>query len=84
MTLHAAIELGVFEVVVDVGPGKHLPAKEISTKLAIVNPDAPAMLDRILGLLVSYKIFSCTTEAIEDGTSITRRYGATPVCKYLA
>ena len=46
------MEHGVFEVVIDVNPRPHLSAKEISTKLVVVNPDAPSMLDHILGLLV--------------------------------
>ena len=42
------------------------------------NPDAPAMVDRMLHLLASYKVVSCE---VDEGTH-ARRYGPTPVCKW--
>lgn len=83
MTLKAAVELGVFEVIVDAGTGNFLSTKEIADALSIANPDAPVMLDRILGCLASHDIFTCNVVTNHDDDSVTRLYGATPVCKFL-
>lgn len=82
MTLKAAVELGVFEVIVHAPHGKFLSAKEIANSLSIANPDAPVMLDRILGCLASHEIFTCNV-VTNDDNSVTRLYGAAPVCKFL-
>ncbi|KAG0490248.1 hypothetical protein HPP92_007111 [Vanilla planifolia] len=84
MALKAAIELGLFVVIVRAGPGAHLSAAEIASLIpdaatAANNPQAPVMIDRILRLLASYSIFTCSLSAEGE-----RRYGAAPVCKFLA
>ncbi|KAF7013411.1 hypothetical protein CFC21_027496 [Triticum aestivum] len=79
LTLKNAIELGMLEVLMGAG-GKMLSPSEVAARLPTptTNPDAPAMVDRMLHLLASYKVVSCE---VEEGTHI-RRYGPTPVCKW--
>jgi hypothetical protein len=47
------------------------------------NFQAAEMLDRILRLLASYDVIKCIVEIDDDGKKVTRRYGPTPVCKWL-
>jgi flavonol 3-O-methyltransferase/caffeic acid 3-O-methyltransferase len=79
MTLKNAIELGMLEILTGAG-GKMLSPSEVVAQLPAptTNPDAPAMVDRILHLLASYKVVSCE---VQEGTH-ARRYGPTPVCKW--
>lgn len=79
MTLKAAIELKLLETISLAGPGAQLTPAEIAARLpSISNPEAPVMLDRILRLLASYSILTCSLSPSGD-----RSYGAAPVCKYL-
>ncbi|KAI5022399.1 hypothetical protein ZWY2020_059129 [Hordeum vulgare] len=66
MTLKNAIELGMLEILMGAG-GKMLSASEVAAQLpsTTTNPDAPAMVDRMLHLLASYKVVSCE---VEEGT----------------
>ena len=82
MALKAAIELDLLEIMARAGPGAHLPTTQMASQLPTHNPDAPTMLDRILRLLASYSILTCSLVAVEDGR-IQRLYGLTPVCKFL-
>uniref|UniRef100_A0A8R7V819 Caffeic acid 3-O-methyltransferase n=2 Tax=Triticum urartu TaxID=4572 RepID=A0A8R7V819_TRIUA len=84
MTLRTAIELGLLEALVGAA-GKSLTPEEVLAKLPCKanNPDAPSMVDRMLRVLASYKVVSCTVEEGEDG-SLSRRYAAEPVCRWLA
>ncbi|CAM0914069.1 unnamed protein product [Alopecurus aequalis] len=79
MTLKNAIELGMLEILMGAG-GKMLSPSEVAAQLPSTptNPDAPAMVDRMLHLLASYKVVSCE---VDEGTH-ARRYGAAPVCKW--
>ncbi|KAJ8748538.1 hypothetical protein K2173_003439 [Erythroxylum novogranatense] len=77
MTLKAAIELGVFEIIARQGSDAKLSASDIAAKISTQNPDAPLMLDRILRLLASHQVLGCTSV---DGQ--TRFYSLTPVAKY--
>ncbi|KAK1608938.1 hypothetical protein QYE76_032611 [Lolium multiflorum] len=82
MTLKNVIELGMLEILVGAG-GKMLSASEVAAQLPTsANPDAPAMVDRMLRLLASYNVVSCEVVEGEDGL-LARRYGAAPVCKWL-
>ncbi|PAN43721.1 hypothetical protein PAHAL_J049100 [Panicum hallii] len=82
MTLRTAIELGLLETLVGAG-GKALTPKEVAAKLpSKANPAAASMVDRLLRLLASYNVVSCVVEEGEDG-SLSRRYSAAPVCKWL-
>ncbi|KAJ8748533.1 hypothetical protein K2173_003433 [Erythroxylum novogranatense] len=77
MTLKAAIELGVFEIIAREGSDAELSASDIAAKISTQNPDASLMLDRILRLLASHQVLGCTSV---DG--LTRFYSLTPVAKY--
>ncbi|KAJ6797314.1 tricetin 3',4',5'-O-trimethyltransferase-like [Iris pallida] len=79
MTLKAAIELDLFEIIAKAGPGARLSPAEISSQLPTQNPQAPIMLDRILMLLASYNVLVCSSV---EGTG-ERKYGAAPVMKFL-
>ncbi|VAI40001.1 unnamed protein product [Triticum turgidum subsp. durum] len=83
MTLKGAIELGMLEVLVSAG-GEMLSPSEVIARLPskAANPDAPAMVDRMLRLLASYNVVLCEVDEGEDGL-FARRYGPAPVCKWL-
>ncbi|XP_044971699.1 flavone O-methyltransferase 1-like [Hordeum vulgare subsp. vulgare] len=84
MTLRTSIELGLLETLVGAG-GKVLTPEEVAAKLpskAEANPDAASMVDRLLRVLAAYKVVSCVVAESSDG-SLSRRYGAEPVCKWL-
>lgn len=82
MTLKAATELDVFEIIARAGPGAYLSPGEIAAQLPTNNPNAPAMLDRMLRLLASHSVLSCSLATLDDGR-VERRYGLAPVCKFL-
>ncbi|KAG1359337.1 Tricetin 3',4',5'-O-trimethyltransferase [Cocos nucifera] len=82
MTLKAAIELDLLEIIVKAGPGAKLSPAEVAAQLPTENPMAATMLDRMLRLLASYNILTCSAEADADEKPL-RRYGAAPVCKWL-
>ncbi|KAE8777820.1 Caffeic acid 3-O-methyltransferase [Hordeum vulgare] len=82
MTLKNAVELGLFDTLV-AADGELLSPAEVAAKLpSAANPAAPDMVDRMLRLLASYNVVSCTMEEGEHGR-LSRRYGAKPVCKFL-
>ncbi|XP_058086205.1 caffeic acid 3-O-methyltransferase-like [Magnolia sinica] len=84
MVLKAAIELDVLEIIAKGGPGAHLSTLEIARCLPTQNPDAPTMLDRMLRLLASYNVLTCSVVMLDGSScSIERRYGLAPVCKFL-
>ncbi|KAK1285735.1 Caffeic acid 3-O-methyltransferase [Acorus calamus] len=82
MTLKAAIELDLLEIIAAAGPGAELSPSDVASKLPTSNPDAPVMLDRILRLLASYSILTCSVVDGEDG-KVKRLYGLAPVAKFL-
>ncbi|ONK59232.1 uncharacterized protein A4U43_C08F4330 [Asparagus officinalis] len=83
MTLTSAIDLGIFDIIAKAGPGASLSPGEIAAQLPTKNPEAASMLDRMMRLLASYSVLTCTVEARDDG-GVERKYGAAPVVKYLA
>nr|AOS51484.1 caffeic acid 3-O-methyltransferase-like isoform X1 [Calamus jenkinsianus] len=82
MTLKAAVELGVLEIITKAGWEAKLSPAEVAAQLPTENPKAAVMLDRILRLLASYNILTCSVEDDADGKPL-RRYGPAPVCKWL-
>ena len=80
MVLVNTIKLGVFEAIANAGPEARLSAHEIVSALTISNQDAPNMLDRMLRLLASHSIVTCTLMNSEPGP--VRVYGLAPVAKY--
>ncbi|KAK6941574.1 O-methyltransferase domain, partial [Dillenia turbinata] len=66
-------------IISKVGEGAKLTAKEIAAEIPHRNPQAPAMLDRMLCHLAAFNIVTCTV----DPDDIDRRlYGLAPVAKY--
>ncbi|XP_020212673.1 anthranilate N-methyltransferase [Cajanus cajan] len=60
MALRTSFELGIFDILGKAGEGAKLSAKEIALEIGSNNPQAPAMLDRLLCLLVSHSLLSCS------------------------
>ncbi|URD90456.1 peroxidase [Musa troglodytarum] len=82
ITLKAAIELELLEIIVRAGPGAKLSPADIAAQLPTDNPQAADMTDRILRLLAAHDIVRCSLETNPDGR-LLRKYGAAPVCKHL-
>ncbi|ERM96632.1 hypothetical protein AMTRI_Chr09g37050 [Amborella trichopoda] len=82
MTLKAAIELDVLEIIAAAGPGALLSPKDVADKLPTTNPEAATMLDRMLRLLASYSVLTSSVSLTPDGHP-ERLYGAAPVTKFL-
>nr|GMD52918.1 Caffeic acid 3-O-methyltransferase [Ipomoea batatas] len=81
MVLKAAVELDVFEILNGAGSGVQLSPSQIASQMPTKNPDAPAMLDRMLRLLASHNILTCSL-LVADGDVTQRLYGLAPVAKY--
>ncbi|OWM75507.1 hypothetical protein CDL15_Pgr021671 [Punica granatum] len=87
MVLKTAIELGLLEIISKFASGP-MSAKEISAHLPTQNPDAPVMIDRILRLLATRNIVTCSLlELLAVASNAAERaervYGPAPVCKFL-
>ncbi|KAB2597917.1 caffeic acid 3-O-methyltransferase 1-like [Pyrus ussuriensis x Pyrus communis] len=85
MSMQSAIELGVFDIIAKASPGAKLSSSEIAAHIGrgTRNSEAPMMLDRILRLLASHSILSCSAAAIEeDGPDSQRLYSLGPVSNY--
>lgn len=72
------------------GPGAQLSPSEIASRLPVIsNRDAPEMLDRMLCLLASNSILTCSVVSSDHPSSTpaaivgqTRLYGLAPVANY--
>ncbi|XAR62912.1 Caffeate O-methyltransferase [Bertholletia excelsa] len=93
MVMKAAVDLQVLEIIAKEGPGAQLSSSEIVAQMLTRNPNAPIMLDRILRLLASYSILTCTVDDCDHRTSdkdtdtatgggVTLLYGLAPVANY--
>ncbi|KAM1819283.1 hypothetical protein ACFX15_000900 [Malus domestica] len=85
MSMQSAIELGIFDIIAKAGPGAKLSSSEIAAHIGsgTRNSEAPMMLDRILRLLASHSILSCSAVANEeDGSDSQRLYSLGPVSNY--
>ncbi|GAB4861500.1 hypothetical protein Ancab_040073 [Ancistrocladus abbreviatus] len=67
MAMHAAIQLDLLEIIAK--GGRRLSAEEIAAQLRTNNPDAPTMIDRMLCLLSTYSVATCSVVATTDGGS---------------
>ncbi|KAG0496104.1 hypothetical protein HPP92_000795 [Vanilla planifolia] len=81
MTLRVAVEVGLLNLIS--ASGSHLSADEITARLETSNSLASPIIERILRLLCSYSILTFSSSTDAQGRSIVR-YGAAPVCRYLA
>ncbi|KAG8390464.1 hypothetical protein BUALT_Bualt01G0086000 [Buddleja alternifolia] len=79
--LKSAIELDLLEFIKKARNGDGATPVELAGQLQATNPEAHIMIDRILRLLASYNILSCTAENLPDG-GVERRYSLAPVCKF--
>ncbi|GMN51037.1 hypothetical protein TIFTF001_020193 [Ficus carica] len=85
MSLQSAFELGVFDIIAKAGEGARLSPAEIAAQMAANNPEAPAMLDRILRALASHSILRCSVVGENgdiDESNFQRLYSLNPVSKY--
>ncbi|KAJ4795589.1 O-methyltransferase [Rhynchospora pubera] len=84
LTLKAVLELDVLQIIKKGSSASTLPvmmtAEDIAAQLPTKNPQAAAMLDRMLALLASLNIVSCV---IEKKEKVVRRYGPAPFFKLL-
>ncbi|KAE8698875.1 Caffeic acid 3-O-methyltransferase 1 isoform 2 [Hibiscus syriacus] len=81
-TLKAAVDLGLLEIISKADtPSGMLSAAEIVSRLSTNNPDATAIVDRILRLLATHSILTCDQITGEDGQT-QRSYGLASVGKY--
>lgn len=80
MVLVNTIKLNVFDAIAKAGFDAQLSAYEIASRLSIPNQDAPDMLDRMLRLLASHSIVTCSQG--EHESRPVRLYGLAPVAKY--
>lgn len=69
MSMQSAIELGVFDIIARAGSGAGLSAPEIAAQIGTTNPEAPFMLDRVLRLLTTHSVLSCS---VVDGQRLYR------------
>nr|WEG19587.1 caffeic acid O-methyltransferase [Picea asperata] len=82
MGMKAAIELDVLQIIANAGNGVQLSPRRIVAHIPTTNPDAAITLDRILRVLASHSVLSCSVTTDENGKA-ERLYGLTPLCKYL-
>lgn len=78
--LRATIQLGLLEVIS--GGGKPMSAAEIVSNIPARNPGAAAMVDRMLSLLASYEVVTCSLSELPGGKA-ERLYSLTRACKFL-
>ncbi|XP_021844176.1 caffeic acid 3-O-methyltransferase [Spinacia oleracea] len=83
MVFKTMLELNVIDIIYNSGPTAQLSAEEIVAKLPATNPHAAVVLDRMLRLLASFTILTCTQQVGPDGQP-KRLYGLGPVCQFLA
>lgn len=83
MVFKTVLELNVLDIIYNAGPSAQLSAADIVAQLPTTNPDAAAVLDRMLRLLASFTILTCTQLVQSDGQP-KRLYGLGPVCQFLA
>ncbi|XP_043719652.1 caffeic acid 3-O-methyltransferase-like isoform X1 [Telopea speciosissima] len=76
MVLKAAVELQVFDIIAEAGPDARLSPLDIAFRLPTRNPNAPHLLDRMLRLLVSHSLLTCTVLNHDH-----RVYGLAPASK---
>ncbi|KAJ3701528.1 hypothetical protein LUZ61_005233 [Rhynchospora tenuis] len=84
MTLMTSMELGILDILVK-GCSSAQPmmtADDVAAQITTNNPQAAEMLERMLRLLASFNIVSCTLDKGADN-KVARLYGPAPICKIL-
>ncbi|XP_059668715.1 (S)-scoulerine 9-O-methyltransferase-like [Cornus florida] len=78
MTIRAAIELNVFNIISDSGPEAHLSSAAIVSKIPTTNPNAANALERILRMLSANSVLSMSLRQSPNcETNNERTYGLT-------
>ncbi|KAF8014115.1 hypothetical protein BT93_H0068 [Corymbia citriodora subsp. variegata] len=80
LVLKAVMQLGILELLSE--SSAQLSPTQITSRLAIKNPDAAVTIDRMLRCLASYAFLSCTLAQDKAGRP-ERLYGVGPRSKYL-
>ncbi|KAL2920677.1 Caffeic acid 3-O-methyltransferase [Bienertia sinuspersici] len=68
MVFKTVLELNVIDIIYAAGPKAQLSAEEIVAQLPTTNPNAAVALDRMLRLLASFTILTCTQSVQSDGS----------------
>lgn len=80
--MQAVVDLGVLEIISKAGEGGGVSADKIASQLKLTNDatvaTASSMLDRMLCLLVSHSVLTCTNTT----TTKRRFYGLSPIAKH--
>ena len=80
--INSAIELNLFEIIAKGNPhGASMTPSEIASQLSIQNPNLPRKVERMLRLLASHSLVTCSLRLGEDGT-IERLYTLSSAGKY--
>ncbi|KAK9665509.1 hypothetical protein RND81_14G116500 [Saponaria officinalis] len=84
MVLKAVLELKILDIIKKHGPGSKLSAAQIVTQLptSATNPEVVVVLDRMLRLLASFPVLTCSVRDGPDGRP-ERVYGLGPACDFL-
>ncbi|GAB4832084.1 hypothetical protein Ancab_006119 [Ancistrocladus abbreviatus] len=78
--LNAATELGIFDII-SKAANHQISAAEIAAHLPTTNPKAASVIDRMLHLLSTFSLLTCTSCRLDDG-SVKRLYGLAPAGKF--
>lgn len=81
VALNAAIQLEIFDIIAQAGPGAQISASKVASKLPTNNPDAPSKLDYMLHLLAANSLLTCSFHTLEDG-SVEKIYGLSAAGKF--
>nr|POE55165.1 caffeic acid 3-o-methyltransferase 1 [Quercus suber] len=75
----SAFELNLFGIIAREGPVACITTSEIASQLPTKDSDSdtPSRLDRMLRVLVSHSLLTCSIHTLEDGR-VERLYGLTP------
>ncbi|OIT23733.1 PREDICTED: caffeic acid 3-O-methyltransferase-like [Nicotiana attenuata] len=80
--LHSTIQLEVFEILAKANDTKLSASQIVSQMPNCKNPDAATMLDRMLYVLASYSLFTCSIVEDEENGGSKRVYGLSQVGKF--
>ncbi|XP_030952031.1 caffeic acid 3-O-methyltransferase-like isoform X2 [Quercus lobata] len=80
--LKAATDLDLFGIIAGAGPAACMTPTEIASQLPTQDSEAPYRLDRMLRLLASHSVLTCSIHTLEDGR-VERLYGLTPASQFL-
>ncbi|KAK9116574.1 hypothetical protein Sjap_015521 [Stephania japonica] len=82
MVLRAVINLDVLEIMNGASTAQ-ISASEIASQLPKHrNPEADVVLDRMLRVLASHSVLTCSVDYNKESGQVERLYGLTPLCKY--